>query len=515
MQSYMKCKIVFKNAEGFTYTDSLIEESIEGKLSTDSLVGHTIDKFMSWISQADAKTSPSFSGLPWEMLGLQLYEYLFPPNSATRKAFENCLEAIQKLRKVDPSKTLSIYLTFMNSADSLKKVPWEFLVIPNRKERTGSSWAREETGILLNRVLPESRLERIGVEDTQLRILVVGSFSPKQDGRQGEGLIKEIRKLHTEERMNIAYLLSSESEGDRKPTYANIERELASFRPHVFVYVGAVKDGKLGLVEKPDSVDSISFHDTNLPEIVWTEVGAFTNIVSTHTPSTTFLLPLLPGQLSTKGAFSQEDWMLLDETFPALGRFQFDLKVEDQSIFLTSFFRALAEGKSVGEAGKEGRQALANRVEFGRASWGSRSFASPVYYMHGQEEGALVKGIEKKEDEGQTEDVQLSEKKISCPNCGHHIQEGQSRCINISCRHKLLNCPVCSEVMSATNGICANCAYRTGEVELFPRTVVRAESSQQTLSPMENGKSVSGAGTLSMPAPHLAPLAVESYAKES
>ncbi|MEM8900200.1 MAG: hypothetical protein AAGC85_18945 [Bacteroidota bacterium] len=480
MKSYMNCRIVFKNEEEFTYMDSMSGHKIEGKVLTSDGQNQTMAKFHQWISEFNAKLTPANSRLPWEIFGYHIYQFLFVEGSPEKAAFETLLSNFLTEKKSDPTLRLLVDLEFQPGADSLGSIPWEFLFIPALNAGKGAFWAQVGSGIILNRYFSASETTPLSAESSPLRVLIAGpipsdSFQPK-----AEKIIKEIRKLHENQRISINYLLSNETDQKSRPTEEAIKRELATFQPHVFLFIGQILGGKFGLTEEAETFAQTSLRDQTLPGIHWISTEEFLELFS-YKPTVNCFIPLEAGKEPLSSAFSDKGWRLMCENLPSVGSVQFDISPEDVVAFSKAFLRALGDGADMGESLKIGRQELANVLAYGRSSWGSRSFGTPVFWFNVKADQALILregsivSDEHKSDESQ-------EKINRCPSCGHFTQKGQNRCVNISCRHKLIDCPVCGELMSATAGICLTCSHRVGEVELTPRAIQRKAASRKTLS---------------------------------
>lgn len=504
MKSYMNCRIVFRNEEEFTYKDSTSDHGIEGRVLSRDVKNLTMVKFHQWVSEFDAKLTPANSRLPWEIFGYHIYQFLFGENTQQKEAFEALLATFLEEKKKNPSTRLLIDFEFQAGTDSLCRIPWEFLFIPALNDGKGAFWAQAGSGVILNRYFPTSEAESLTAEPSPLRVLIAGAIPSDSYQSKAEKIIKEIRKLHENQRISIKYLLSNETDQKNRPTKEDIQRELDTYRPHVFLFIGHIMDGKFGLTEESEASAPTSLRDNTLPAIQWASSEEFLELFR-YKPAVNCLIPLDPGKEPLRSAFTAKGWKLMCETLPAVGSFQFDISPTDIVAFAKAFLRALGDGVDMGESLKLGRQELANVLEHGRASWGSRSFGTPVFCFRMEAKQALIL----KEGSGGVDEpkVGVSEKQMKgCPNCGHIIQEGQSRCVNISCRHKLINCPVCKEIMSATLGVCGNCSYRIGEVELAPRAIYRKANSRKTLSTPSMTMALGSGGFSDLPAPVQIPL---------
>lgn len=388
MKSYMNCRIVFRNEEEFTYRDSTSDHGIEGSVLARDVMKLTMVKFHQWVSEFDAKLTPANSRLPWEIFGYHIYEFLFGENTKQKEAFEALVDRFLEEKKKNPGIRLSIDLEFQDGTDSLCRIPWEFLFIPSLNEGKGAFWAQAGSGIILNRYLPSENTP-ITAESSPLRVLVAGSIPSDSFQSKAEKIIKEIRKLHENQRISIKYLLSNETDQNSRPTKEGISRELSSYQPNVFLFVGHIADGKFGLTKEAETPSQTSLRDHTLPAIHWVSSEEFLELFS-YKPAVNCLIPLDPGKEPLSSAFSSKGWKLLCEKLPSVGSVQFDISPTDIIAFSKAFLRALGDGADMGESLKIGRQELANVMEHGRASWGSRSFGTPIFCFRMKADQPLI-----------------------------------------------------------------------------------------------------------------------------
>ena len=307
-------------------------------------------------------------------------------------------------------------------------------------EGKGAFWAQAGSGVILNRYLPTSETTLLTAEPSPLRVLIAGSIPSDSFQTKAEKIIKEIRKLHENQRISIKYLLSNETDQKNRPTKKAIQEELDAYQPHVFLFIGHVREGKFGLTEETETSSPTSLRDHTLPAIHWLNSEEFTELFR-YRPAVNFFIPLDPGKEPLNSAFTTKGWKLMCEKLPSVGSFQFDMSSPDIVTFTKAFFRAMADGAGIGESLKIGRQELGNVLEHGRASWGSRSFGTPVFCFQIEADQALIL----REEISQTEEEKSEQ--------------------------------------------------RTGEVEVIPRAVQRRASSRKILSTPSATRSV-GANVL-------------------
>ena len=123
-----------------------------GKIRATDLDKKLLSRFNYWVSNDKLRERDDL-----ELLGLCLYDLLFPPGSNIRDEFEGNYDLITR----QEGSRLRLTLVFHKEAGELANYPWEFLYLPPRlrtaekSNREGFFLAGQKTELILTRFMPD------------------------------------------------------------------------------------------------------------------------------------------------------------------------------------------------------------------------------------------------------------------------------------------------------------------------------------------------------------------------
>jgi ribosomal protein L37AE/L43A len=461
------CKIELKNEEEVVYHD-VFNKPRPGKIRVSELDKRLLRRFNYWVSSDRLNERDDL-----ELLGLCLYDLLFPPQSDIRDEFEGNYDFV--MRPDQKGSRLRLTLVFHKAAGELANYPWEFLYMPLRQktpekeERKGFFLAGKNPELILARFMPDVE-HRLGEKEKELRILIV--FSNPND--------YDLDDLNTKETKDAIETIKALEQPDSQvkvkeinnPTYAELKDAInepeqpgeEAFKPHIVHFIGH-GDKKLGLALQMTEEECEQRKQNKLPpKAAWYNSQTICDLFSDDPPPRLVFLHACEGAKSdTLEGFSDLARELAGAKVPAVIAMQYTIKPEVAAVFAKVFYEELGTGSDVDEAVRKGRAALGLPEYGGKGSWSDKRFGTPVVYL--QSEKPIIEIPPKPPPKSGAFDPT---QKIPCPNpeCKGSIEPDCVECV--LCEHPLIECPNCKKssvhrLMSQKIGKCGKCGFRLGE----------------------------------------------------
>jgi len=494
------CKIELKNNEDIVYHD-ISNVPRQGKIVVTDLNKKLLSRFNYWVSNDKLNERGDL-----ELLGLCLYDLLFPPKSNIRDEFEGNYDLVTR----QEGSRLRLTLIFHDDAGELANYPWEFLYLPPRPRtpdkprRDGFFLAGQKTDLILTRFLPDVE-HMLGAKEKELRILIV--FSNPDD------YVNHLDDLNTKATKEaIETIRGLERPGSpvrvrliKNPTYQEFKDAINNpgeqgeppFKPHIVHFIGH-GDKKLGLALQMTEDDREQRKaDKLLPMAFWCNRETICDLFSDDPPPRLVFLHACEGAKSeTLESFSDLARELAAAKIPAVVAMQYAISPDHAAAFAKVFYEELSKGKDVDEAVRKGREDLGQPIYGGKGTWSDKRFGTPVVYL--QSEKPIIEMPPEDEDDLGYDPNQ----KVPCPNprCDSRVLPDWVMCLE--CEHGIMICPECLKqkkgchLIDKTKGICANCTYRVGgrppvvpppTVSAFvtpePQAVAQAQAASPAASP--------------------------------
>ncbi len=382
------CTITIKDLKSLTFES---EESgrmreIEGTLGSDPFAQLTIERMNYWVHYAIKVQEQSRGrGNPCQLadlqvMGLNLYRILFG-DPRIQERFSNTLNVfeekvqLEKESNPNPDLRMRLRLVFERGAESLGRLPWEFLFIPGEGNDIGRGFffAGEKTELILTRFVPPSQLvgRMVGLRQETLRILVAVSRPVDKRSDLGEIsrddadlLLAQIRTIATADIHEI-----------NNPDYEALKKEIETVQPHIFHFIGHGRAGSLALVlsqEDPEYDESLGEKPPR-----WVDSQQFRKLFNVHRPRLIFLHACKGAASTSQDAFNSTARELVYADIPAVVAMQYSISNQDAAKFARRFYEELGKGREIDEAVKEGRLALGQVFP----PWEHPRFGTPVVYL--------------------------------------------------------------------------------------------------------------------------------------
>jgi hypothetical protein len=363
------CTIRFTSDEDFTYQDSLIRQGdrpdppVVGKIDHGSLSWETAMLLGSWMREDGDRARDK----EIRLLGRHLYELLFGGGIGQlfRAAYRN---GTNKFR---------IELHFGPRALDVADLPWEFLFLPS--DTGGIFLAGQRDEIVLTRVAMSSDDLDAGLATAQrpLRILVA-SLSPTTDV---EPVVSKVAELGRSDPVEVTAL--------KDPTFDELYETInGRCRPHVLHLVGHGEERGLQMRRTPDPGAAALAEASRLAGVATPDgdrilvlADTIKSLFNEYQPYLVFLHSC-DGAANLRAVYSTARTIVYSSV-PAVVAMQYKIEAGDASRFVGTFYRVLADGRSVGEAVSAGRRELAKGSETGvtKQDWSTRLFGTPVVYL--------------------------------------------------------------------------------------------------------------------------------------
>lgn len=465
MQNVYTAKVELKNEQEVIYHD-ISKFKRYGTIQVTETTKKLLSRFNSWIS-----TDKLNERADLELLGLCLYDLLFPPKSDIRDEFEGNYDLVTQHK----GSRLRLTLVFHEEAGELANYPWEFLYLPPRartpekSKRDGFFLAGQKTDLILTRFLPDVE-HVLGAKEKELRILIVFS-NPQDDVNNLDDLntkatkeaIETIRGLERPGSQVKVKLIENPTYQELKDAINEPEQQgEPAFKPHIVHFIGH-GDKKLGLALQMTEDERNKRKKAMLPPLAfWGNRETICDLFADDPPPRLVFLHACEGAKSeTLESFSDLARELAAAKIPAVVAMQYAISPDHAAAFAKVFYEELSKGKDVDEAVRKGREDLGQPIYGGRGTWSDRRFGTPVVYL--QSETAIIEMPPKQDDLGYDPDT-----KVPCPNpnCNSKVLPGWAKCV--VCGHLIMICPDClkerreCQLIDKTIGVCPNCPYRAG-----------------------------------------------------
>ena len=334
--------------------------------STESVRLHPVHQrmvalFDDWLSEgwADPKRRKITRRRELEVLGMLLYEELLPGSLG---AF---LEDLVADHGVDRDNRLRVELSFLDGAEALARLPWEYLYRPDTEVTRGYFLATEPK-LALARYLPLNAPEEpLAPADRPVRVLATAS-KPADEGRVREApTLEAIAELPQRLDVDVRVL--------ERPTVRSFLEAVEDYRPHVLHLIahgGFDRDageGQIALLE--DDGDAAWIPDHRFADF-FGQVGVIPRVIVLHACE--------GGTVELGGAFAGLAPKLMRAGAQAVVAMQYPVTNAAANAFSIAFYGELALGRPVDAAVQAGRWRMTlERPE----SFDTGEFGVPVLYL--------------------------------------------------------------------------------------------------------------------------------------
>jgi CHAT domain-containing protein len=348
------------------------EKSADFKI--DELTERILDIFEVWLRKGKITEDEELA-----VLGSILYQAIFV--GGVKELFEQKLAENEQKRKAaeKSDERLRIALVFDKEASKWARLPWEFLYYP----KENLALATKASLVLLRHTPTENDRETFTPPVDTLKVLIV-VVQPDELIRDSisqditkyktdfDSIAKEIQRLTDSPKLAKVNVLDEL----RNPTIADFASALNQHQPHVVHYIGYGRYLEEG---------EIAFLHTGKEKAEWVKKSAFADCFQGIPPRLVFLQLCEGPQKETssgdylKANFAELAPELILKYVPAIIAMRYPVDPEVASKFTQTFYKTLAEGKSVATAVQEGRR------------WSTiggkkmRNIGSPVLFMHSQD----------------------------------------------------------------------------------------------------------------------------------
>jgi hypothetical protein len=392
---YYDCTITIADLEKITiqYIDEGEKTKLPGKLSSDQFAFLTVDRLNYWVNYAlrTQETRPTeklYDISDLKVIGLNLYSILFFDENIRngfRKAYRDFDTDYRKAKnqnpKEDPPLRMRLKLVFMKPAESLGRLPWEFLFVPGEDNDidTGFFFSGQKTELILTRFVPAID-EIYEPQQEELKILLAVSRAKVGgvgiDEKETDALIQQIKGIP---HAKLTVLTD--------PTYDQLMESIeTSVRPHILHYIGHGKPGGLAIFKAPTEDDYDI--DEGGAQVRWLTSEQFRYLFNNFKPRLVFLHGCKGAAADSLEGFSSTARELVYAEIPAVVAMQYNISNMDAGKFARTFYEELGKGSEIDEAVKAGR------IELGKSfpPWEHPRFGTPVVYL--QTEKAIVLSME-------------------------------------------------------------------------------------------------------------------------
>ncbi|MCL6505588.1 MAG: CHAT domain-containing protein [Bryobacteraceae bacterium] len=383
---YVDCTLILENEKTLSlvyYDEDGTRCSEKGELGSDPVVRLTVKRLNEWVNfglkqqEASRGKENPVTVDDLRVIGLNLYRILFSDRKI-QDTFHDVYRRFQAAYKEQTEQSgeglrLRLRIVFEKAAESLGRLPWEFLFVPDADNpERGFFFAGERTELILTRYVPVSDLVKklSPPAPSRLKILVAVS-EPSGLGAVDESefqrLLAQIREITREE---VPVLRGADC------TYQKLGKTLDACRPHIFHYIGHGEEGRLALVKSPEDPD----YDEGEGErpVRWVTSEQFRKLFGVAKPRLVFLHACKGAAASSQDAFNSCARQLVYADIPAVVAMQYSISSHDANLFAKTFYEELGRGRDVDEAVKAGRLALGGKVW---PFWEHPRFGTPVVYL--------------------------------------------------------------------------------------------------------------------------------------
>ena len=460
--AYKDCRLVIRDESRIQYSDDYNLKAL-GTVSKDPLIRKTIDRFVHFIDKyGNPFIEGGCKGEDLEVLGQHLYNLLFTDKpekhpdtgweTSVRGCFQTAYKNFENDRKNDPRLRLRVILIFLQGADELAGLPWEFIRVP--LDTQAFFLAGKKTELILTRCVREAALnDPLDPGQRPLRILIARSAPAGTDDVEANEAIQYIKGLEKPGVVQVDLL--------ENPTYNDLKVKLEEMKPHIFHFIGHGRSNKYELPEVALSrerkdidkdTDDLSAKDKRdgkkVNEIAWVESSTFAELFKESPPRLVFLHACKGDAVGYKFHSTARD--LIKAKIPAVVAMQFEIANADANAFAQKFYEQINAGRSVDDAVSEGRWELGTS-SVTRGAWNDRGFGTPVVYLQGQ--GPLIAPRTPEAFSNEKPAADTSDQLTLCPyDLTHMVRRKASFCA--ACKKPLAVCPKCNSVI--TPGFCDN-----------------------------------------------------------
>jgi hypothetical protein len=325
----------------------------------DPLRRRMIGLFQDWLSDgwADPQRRKITRRRELEVLGSLLYAELLP---GTLGAF---LE--ESLRgRAGAGDRLRVELSFLDGAEQLARLPWEYLYRPDTEVTSGYFLATDPK-LALSRYMPLGvAVGALAPDDPPVRVLATAAKP------SNEGPVREAPTL--EAIAGLGDRLDVEARVLEDPTVAHLLDELEGFRPHVLHLIAHgdfdpdEHEGEIALVNDAGEAEWI-------PDHVFAEY-----FVQVHTPRVVVLHACEGGSVDFEASFAGLAPKLIRNGVQAVIAMQFPVTNRAANAFSVAFYDEVAKGMPIDAAVQRGRWRMTLDR---RESMDTGEFGVPVLYL--------------------------------------------------------------------------------------------------------------------------------------
>ena len=361
MSAILSVRVHGSGHVGIRFDDG--SESPTQEVRLDAAQRRMIELFRDWLAQgwANPEKRKITRRRELEVLGMLLYARLFPG------PLEGVLDqAVRAAGRDDP---LRVELMFVDGAEPLAALPWEYLFRAGANG-AGGYFLATDARLALSRYIPQDRpIEPLAPEQPPLRLLATAS-KPTD-----EGPVREAETLAA-----LAALAQSaqvEVEVLEHPTGERLVQALRSFRPHVVhllahgEYDPEAEEGRLALERDEGTAHWVPDH---LLIELFRQAGAIPHVVLLHACE--------GGAVASSSAFAGLAPRLVGMGAEAVIAMQYPITNNAASAFGAAFYAELAEQRPIDAAVQAGRWGMTLKRP---QSYDTGEFGIPVLYLRSKE----------------------------------------------------------------------------------------------------------------------------------
>lgn len=369
------CSISLEPDNKIVYRDAYEQKRhADGIIDRDGLSWRTVSVLARWVRDY----GNNIRGEELELLGRHLYYLLFPGEigvnfKASLRDFRLSTSGAQS----EPQR-FRVELQFHPLAFDLANLPWEFLYMPD-DEPGGFFLAGQRIDLVLTRLVPlgSSTLQRQAAAGRPLTVMVA-SCRHRPEAKNDVDKIKTAILAMTKSEP----ILVTEA---TDPSFDELCHQIEDLdKPHILHLICHGEPGGLIMKREPVSQAERESHqfDEDWRDEVVIDAKTVKSLFDNHRPHVVFLHACDGDAPSLTSIFSTAREIAF-AAVPAVVAMQYQISVQDALAFVTTFYKKLGEGQSIGEAVKEGRRRLAldQKAKDRRQDWSTRLFGTPVVYV--------------------------------------------------------------------------------------------------------------------------------------
>jgi hypothetical protein len=445
------CTIGFEPGNKIVYNDAYRRDrDAKGTVNKDGLSWRTISVLARWVRNY----GNNIRGEELELLGQHLYNLIFVGKIGDnfKASFRDFL-----LSTSGPQATpqrFRVELQFHPAARDMADLPWEFLYMPE-EEPGGFFLAGQRTDLVLTRLVPlsSSTPQPYAAVGRPLKVLVASCRHRPEAKNDVEKIRARILAMSKSEPILVTEAID--------PTFDELCRQIEDRdQPHILHLICHGEPGGLIMKREPTSQAERDAHliDNDLRDEVVIEGKTVKSLFDKHRPHMVFLHACDGDSPSLTSIFSTAREIAF-AAVPAVVAMQYQILVQDALEFVTTFYKKLGEGESIGEAVKEGRRQLAlnQQAKEKRQDWSTRLFGTPVVYV--KRDQPLITVLPETAPLPTERASEQGGDQRECPRCGKKNPQQSLCCRGCGLQFRCKNCGASYED-PLTDNFCGDCTAR-------------------------------------------------------